>query len=614
MKEKLKQIFGRTDEVLSEYAFVLLVALLTAVSSIALHENSRYYWDNYSESNRQIIEQSSHVFTKFAWVSALGISLLFALNILSQRIGRKLLLNVTGIVFLILYYLLFLPEEKQDFGIVHTTVLVVSFVLSHLLVAFVAFINRREIELNFWQYNKNLFINTFLTLVFTGVLTGGIELAVLAVDKLFDFNFNNRIYFNIFLFLSIFGSCFIFLLFNEKGLQYLEQEEDYPVVLKFFTQYVLIPLLIIYAVILYFYAGKIVMSWSLPRGWVSYLILAYSLVGILALLLVYPLKEHSAKSWVKVFSKIFYFTLVPLIVLLFIAIFTRILEYGYTENRYFVLLLAIWLSVVVLYFIMYKKASIRFIPISLFVFGLFALVFPYFNTFSVAKRSQKTGLQQILTENNLLTNGKIDFKKAVRSDIADEIAEKFQFLNERKEQEFLLNFIVEDKKSKEIREILFHDRNRWYVQPEIRNLFTNVVTTEQESESNNNFSIVARRSVFKTLGYDYAISLALAHNNEKYEFENCVIEIEKKFPFNEEVVYKLKLKKSGKDWKEYNLVPFMKEFTKQYQGRKGEVMVDEISHEFELENYVLKIYWERINMSKDGFSIYGEDFILIKKK
>ena len=225
--------------------------------------------------------------------------------------------------------------------------IVPTFILSHLLVSFIAFFGKEK-ELNFWQYNKNLFINLFLTAIFTGVLTGGVELAILAVDKLFDFNFNDRYYLETFYFLSIFGSSFIF---NEEGLLQLEKDGTYPVILKFFTQYILIPLLIIYAVILYFYSAKILINWELPRGWVSYLILAYAVVGILALLLVHPLKHESTASWVRIFSKVFYFTLIPLLVLLFTAIFTRILEYGYTEPRYFVLLLAIWLTLVVFYFI-----------------------------------------------------------------------------------------------------------------------------------------------------------------------------------------------------------------------------------------------------------------------
>lgn len=159
--------------------------------------------------------------------------------------------------------------------------------------------------------------------------------------------------------------------------------------LKFFTQFVLIPLLIIYVVILYLYSIKILINWELPRGWVSYLVLVYSMVRILALLLVHPLRGDDAKSWVRIFGKMFYYTLIPLLVLLFVAIFTRLLEYGFTEARYYVVLLALWLTLVVGYFALKKNPGIKFIPISLFVFGIFSLLMPFANAFSVAKQSEK---------------------------------------------------------------------------------------------------------------------------------------------------------------------------------------------------------------------------------
>ena len=115
-----------------------------------------------------------------------------------------------GLVFLVFFYFL-LPLKEKEFTEVYAFLLIPTFILSHLLVSFIAFV-RKDQELNFWQFNKNLFINIFLTAVFTGVLTGGIMLAILAVDQLFDFNFKGRYYSYTFSFLSIFGSSFIFLL------------------------------------------------------------------------------------------------------------------------------------------------------------------------------------------------------------------------------------------------------------------------------------------------------------------------------------------------------------------------------------------------------------------
>src|SRR5690606_9660628 len=302
----------------------------------------------------------------------------------------------------------------------------------------------------------------------------------------------------------------IFLLFNETGLDFLEKEGKYPVVLKFFTQYVLIPLLCIYVVILYFYSGKILINWELPRGWVSYLILAYSIVGILALLLVHPLKENTDKSWIRIFSKVFYFTLIPLIVLLFVAIFTRVLEYGYTEPRYYVLLLSIWLSAVVLYFIFRKSPSIKFIPISLFCFGTFALIFPYLNAFSVAKRSQKNQLEKILTQNNLLKNGKIDFTKEVQDTVATENADKFVFLNDRFQEDYL-NSLLDEKEQEE-----FKDGYYWSLSQK----FTNRKYSENSSSNTQtSLNLVSKGGVYSLGQYKYMIAYQ--------ELENSFVQIGK---------------------------------------------------------------------------------------
>ena len=291
-------------------------------------------------------------------VSGLGISLNFAFKLLTQRVQQSKIIEYLGIPILIGFYFI-LPKNEADFSELYIYILIPIYILSHLLVAFIAFTNKDNLEFSFWQFNKNLFVNFFHTLVFVGVLIIGTELAILAIDNLFEIHFDSDVYWKLFLFILIFGSTFIFLSFCESGLSSIEKEDEYPIVLQFFTQYILIPLLFLYVVILYVYLAKIVLSWELPRGWVSYLILAYSSVGILALLLVHPLKNNTEKTWVRAFGKLFYYTLFPLLILLFVAIFTRILAYSFTEPRYYVLLLAIWLSIVVFYFVFIKNATIK---------------------------------------------------------------------------------------------------------------------------------------------------------------------------------------------------------------------------------------------------------------
>ena len=590
MLTKIKEIWGKTDDIIIRYPMVLTMALIAAVSAVVAIEIDH-------QSNQFLV-------TKMAFAGCLGISVMFGIKMLSQRIGKSFLLELLGTIFVLWFYF-YLPKSEKDFTEIHAFVIFPLVILSHLFVSFSGFMNKKA-EINFWQYNKNLFINIFLTAVFTGVLILGVELEILAVDKLFDFNFNTTIYPKTILFLGILGSVFIFLIFNDKGLLELEKDGNYPQILKFFTQFVLIPLLIIYSVILYLYAGKILLHWQLPRSWVSYLILIYSVVGILALLLVHPLKEDSAKSWVRIFSKIFYYTLLPLLVLLFVAIFTRILEYGYTEPRYFVLLLAIWLTTVVLYFVFFKKTTIKFIPISLFAFGIFALIFPYFNAFSLSKRSQKTELQNILTQNNLLENGKINFEKKVQDSIAEEVSNKFDYLNNRKETELLLSYIPENSHKKF--EDIF-ENNRFMVNSEVKNQFKNVKYSKEPKlgekyarlsirTKNINYNIEGYQQLFKVFNY----------NNQDFEFDGNTFNLN---GFNNGLMLHF-------NQESIDLSPEIEKIVNQYKNRENEVIVDEISFNKTVGNYELKFLLDGIEYNKyegeRGSYFINQDIIVLIKK
>lgn len=598
MNQKINEIFGKASFAIQQFPLVLLMALSASISLIFIAE------ENFRTSEKVF------TLTKLTLVSCLGISLMFGLKILSQRIGKQILLELGGILFLIGFYFL-LPKLQKDFTEVYAFLLIPTFILSHLFVSFAAFF-RQKTEMHFWQYNKNLFINIFLTVIFTGVLTGGIELAIVAVDKLFDFTFNDKIYLRVFYLLAIFGSSFIFLLFNEKGLEYLEKEGKYPVVLKFFTQYILIPLLIIYVVILYFYSAKILINWELPRGWVSYLVLAYSIVGILAILLVHPLKKNSAKSWVKMFSKIFYFTLIPLLILLFTAIFTRILEYGYTEPRYFVVLLSIWLATVVFYFIINKNANIKFIPTSLFAFGLFALIFPYLNTFSVAKRSQKNQLLQILNENKLLDNNqKIDFTRRVVDSTATEIANKFEFLGKRNETESLIKLI--DDKQKDLAKDITQSTNSYSLYYIVKDQFSNIKKTDKSTSDYQRLELISNQQIVDVSGYDYVVYFN-RYNHSAKTIGNDTFEIFDRIT-DEEPQFKVILNSK----EEADFSSLIRDLKTKYKGKIGKINLPEMAMEGDLEKYHLKILLGNLIIEKHKKNPsptidFENAYLLIKKK
>ena len=581
MKNKISLILSKVTALVLNYPLVLLMSLATVIVIV------------YGiETNPNNVEE--YLLLRLGITFALGISSQFALKMLAQRIKNGLVWQLTGILFLIGFFFVF-PSEEKNFSEVYGFIIVPTFILSHLLVAFISFTKNKNEETNFWQYNKNLFINLFLTAVFTGVLTSGVQLAILAVQELFNFDFKGEIYLETFATLSILGSTSIFLLFNESGLEYLEKEGSYPVVLKFFTQFILIPLLIIYVVILYFYCLKITINWELPRGWVSYLVLAYSIVGIFALLLVHPLHKEKAKSWIILFSKIFYYTLIPLILLLFVAIFTRVLQYGYTEARYFVLLISVWLTTVVFYFIFFKKATIKFIPISLFAFGVFALIFPYFNAFSVSKRSQENELKQILTNNKLMVNGLIDFKAPIADSLKNEVESKFEYLSQRSDKDYLKTYL--DAKTK----ALVEKDKYWY-----NGLFKNVTYTNKGLD--NYVRIYTKKNTYEIKEYQYILNSENRGNIET-TIGKDLIKITNTYNF-QNPTFEIKINEEVKD-----IMPQIKAFCNKYKSASKDVLVDDLSFTVDFKNYQIKILFNSINWYTKGNNYNFEETIyLVKSK
>ncbi|WP_281230867.1 DUF4153 domain-containing protein [Flavobacterium gelatinilyticum] len=270
--------------------------------------------------------------------------------------------------------------EVQEFFVLNLSL--------HLLVSFAGFLPRNYNQEEFWEFNKHLFLRILTAGLYSIVLYGGLTLAVLAVDQLFKTNIDHKIYGYLFVaIVGLFNTIFFLSGVPETNSKEFPLQLNYPKGLKNFTQFVLLPLISIYLVILICYETKIIFTLSLPVGWVSYLVLAFAITGILSFLLVHPIANESGNLWMRTFNRWFYFLLIPLLCLLFWAILYRINLYGFTHLRYYVLLLSVWLAVVVFYFLLQKNPKIKFIPISMCIAGLFSIVGPQ-SADSVSKYSQ----------------------------------------------------------------------------------------------------------------------------------------------------------------------------------------------------------------------------------
>ena len=277
-------------------------------------------------------------------------------------------------------------------------VFVFYFICCHLLSSFLPFLVGMKREY-FWNFNQWMFSRFVLSSVFGFVISIGLGLAFGSIQLLFGETDETFISQLIFLVTSSFHVLFFFAgtpTELNKGNWIVEP----PKTFRILVQYILVPLIVLYLSILYIYLAKILFTFDLPKGNVSIWILVFCTLGILTILLAEPFRNMES-NWVGKFAKIFYWLMLPLLVMLWIAICTRVLAYGLTESRALVLYLAIWLTFISLYNGFYKRRSLLAFPISLFIITFLYQWGGPLSAHSISFKSQSKRTEEIMSRDKV---------------------------------------------------------------------------------------------------------------------------------------------------------------------------------------------------------------------
>ncbi|HEV8612274.1 MAG TPA: DUF4153 domain-containing protein, partial [Gemmatimonadales bacterium] len=272
-------------------------------------------------------------------------------------------------------------------------------IAGHLLVAVAPYLGRNG-QQGFWQYNRFLLLRFLVAAFYAAVLWVGLSVALGALDKLFGADIEQETYVRLWALMAFGFHPWFFLSGMPRDYEALERLDDYPQGLKVFTQFVLMPLVVIYLAILTAYLGKVIVTTSWPSGWIGYLVSSVSVTGVLALLLVHPIRERADSRWVNAYARWWFVALLPALVMLLLAIGKRIDQYGITEPRYFLLVLALWMLAIALYYGITGSANIKRLPVSLCAVALLSAFGPW-GAYAVAKRSQLGRFNHILAANGM---------------------------------------------------------------------------------------------------------------------------------------------------------------------------------------------------------------------
>lgn len=448
----------------------------------------------------------------------LGVSWLIGAQFFTESLVDKKkgwFLKITIIVFLIVYYF---SLPKNDFSS-NPIVYIRWFLLllaGHVFIFFAPFLKKWN-KTDYWNYLQRIIIAIARSSLFSFVIFSGVSLAILAIDNLFNIAIDDKIYLQLWVACVGIINTFIYLSDFPKKI-YDTQQLYYTKALDVFLKFILIPILSLYLFIVYAYSIKIFIAWELPKGWVSYLISILAIIGFIIQIIIEPIRKTHPNQIIKKFYPLFYLLLLPLLVLLFVAIYTRISDYSFTENRYFLMLLGVWILGMSLYMLFSKKKRLSLFPISLFILCVLASYGPW-SAFNVSVKAQVNELKQIVSEiknkeNQLISQEKANQFKSIarylkerdKLFLADEfLGFKTNYITNRYSSgNYILDSLYGKEKAKQFSNSTYYNNNHYYY----------------NSYNNNKGDKILVKD------YDYFVEVNLSnYHNANYQFSHSPKEL-----------------------------------------------------------------------------------------
>lgn len=390
IKNRLNTLLQGLKASTKRFPVTILIAAVLFVRLIYLNEIS---------SNLSSVSRDN--FIRLNMIIGLGIPLSLCIDFIIERFfkgmkTKRIIGYIIGGGLLSLYYVFFL----QNLSFVSTTRY--AGLMIFLILGFI-YLPRLDKTYDYEKYVQRVLQSLQISLIYSIVLFLGIVVIFFTIDQLFDVNIDGKFYYYIFLFIFLIFNLSLFLAkipdVNKERIDYF-----YSKPLLILLTYIIIPLITVYTIILYIYSGKILISREWPKGLVSHLVLWYSVFSVWMIFTISPVIEENKIA--KVFRTWFPKLILPILLMMFMSMGQRVGQYGITENRYYVLVLGIWTSAIMLYYSFSKSIKNIIVPITLSIIVLNSVIGPL-SSFSISKWSQNNRLNSVLSEYDMIIEDRI---------------------------------------------------------------------------------------------------------------------------------------------------------------------------------------------------------------
>jgi hypothetical protein len=527
------------------------------------------------------------VLIKTLMTLGLGLPLFISLELMAERRQWPRVKALTiGFIALAVYF--FTLNDISEFS---SAIRFTNLIFFLTILITIAPLSRKSSTNTSWEYNRALLQAFSTALTVAIILFAGIAVAFVGIDYLLDIQVPPIFYLR--LLITIFGfiCILIFLAGIPENLRESTNTIIYPKQLEVFTKYIFIPLVIFYLFILYAYIGKIIATASWPKGGVSGFILGFSGVGIISMLLIYPIKNTIENRIISLYIKWFYAATIPLSAVMFLAVWRRISEYGITESRYFGIVTAIWLAFISSYFLVSKSKNIKIIPVSLCIVALLSSFGPW-GSLSVSERSQIRRLKTFLVKNNMLINEKIQkTNNPILPEEATEISKIVKYLSDVHNLKGIQRWF-----SVNLQNITARERPKFAVE-QLGIIYQPYSTIDQKY-----FFLRSAASPIKISGYDYYINFDSFIYTGKHDSSELIID-DKKYEISLDTKGNMLLiKKEAQIVSQIDLAIFITPLLQDNKINKLptiDIPKEKMALDEKIENIEMKIYFAEIDGYRD---------------
>ncbi|MCK5130364.1 MAG: DUF4153 domain-containing protein [Clostridiales bacterium] len=404
--KKLKESLYRA---LKRYPIALVLFMLCAVMFMFVVE---------IDFRDSILDEG--IFVRLALSCLLGGVLALVVQSIIERfeIKSKLIYIVWLIIpiVMVLNYFIIIVEYTHSISMLRYALLTIS---SAALFFYIPFINKDKSAPFFAQ---KVFLRLAITFIYYGIITGGVTAIIFALENLLAINMPEQIYAHT----AIAIAGIILPAFFVAGIPNKDDTQDaYPKLLKILLLYIVFTLLCAYTLVLYAYFIKILFEFQLPSNLLGNLVIYYSMISVAALYFAKPINSES--KWSTFIYKVYPYTVILPVVMMFVSFMVRINAYGITESRYYAILCVIYVLVSIA-IIKIKKLNIRLMPLLLSVLLLIS-VFGPLSSFSISKASQNSRLKHILAQSDMLDYDEIIPDESASDETKHEITEILKYFD-----------------------------------------------------------------------------------------------------------------------------------------------------------------------------------------